>query len=357
MKIKKIVCFLYISLFSFLMFCEEKAIIINNPIFSNHYEKMTDEKIQFNFDDKGRIKEEKHLNNNQSFFILINYQQNEIVSYNNNKIVLTRRIPKFYVTINKNSFILENEEEKFIFENGVLFYIKDNVEVDKSQYYFTYRKENTMYIISKHENMGAFKNGQLFDDYMDIYKYPLELINQFKAPSDSVNIQNAEYLISSKFEFLIPFIILNEFVETTAKEYIASSELREKDTIYKAENLSHIDGLPWASANGYGVGDTILITLPRNPYSKLCFYNGFQSNTRNDLFKANSRVKKISIRCLESNKCKEFSLNDITEGQIIDLSDLSMIYNAYAKLEITILDVYPGEKYKDLCIQSIILKY
>ena len=90
---------------------------------------------------------------------------------------------------------------------------------------------------------------------------------------------------------------------------------------------------------------------------QLAFYNGFQSENRPDLYKANSRAKKIRIKNLETGSSKDFSLKDSMEMQIISLLDLNIWSNVNTNLEITILEVYPGEKYKDLCIQAIIPVY
>ena len=152
-------------------------------------------------------------------------------------------------------------------------------------------------------------------------------------------------------------MILDEKIISTPKSYKATSELREKNAFYAAENLRTVSGLPWASANGYGIEDKITIELPRHCLLKLDFYNGYQSETRKDLYKANSRAKKIRIKSLESGNSIEVTLKDTPEKQTIPISELDLCYNIYTNLEITILEVYPGDKYKDLCIQAIIPEY
>ena len=139
--------------------------------------------------------------------------------------------------------------------------------------------------------------------------------------------------------------------------YTTSSFLIEGKTVYGANNLSSIDGLPWASENGFGINDIITIKTPTYSGMKLAIYNGFQSESRPDLYKANSRVKKVRIKNLESGSSRDFLLKDTPEMQEISLSNLILWHNVFTTLEITILDVYPGEKYKDLCIQAIIPSY
>lgn len=139
--------------------------------------------------------------------------------------------------------------------------------------------------------------------------------------------------------------------------YEASSYLIEGKTVYKPENLSSIDGLPWATANGYGIGDTIRIRTKYYDHFELAFYNGFQSKKRPDLYNANSRAKRVRIKNSENGKFIEVTLKDFDGKQSISIEKLYILQKSIINLEITILDVYPGEKYKDLCIQAIIPVY
>ena len=126
---------------------------------------------------------------------------------------------------------------------------------------------------------------------------------------------------------------------------------------YSPENLFSEDGLPWASANGYGIGDKITIKTSITKNIKLAFYNGFQSKEKQYLYKANSRAKKVKITCLESNYRIVVDLKDSPEKQLISLLNGMVSDNDYETVEIEILEVYPGEKYKDLCIQAIIPEF
>lgn len=139
--------------------------------------------------------------------------------------------------------------------------------------------------------------------------------------------------------------------------YAASSFLIEGKTIYEGNNLSSKEGLPWASANGYGINDKIIIKAPTYPNMKIDFYNGFQSISRPDLYNANSRAKKIRVKNLETGNYAEYLLKDSPDVQEINLEELHLENSVYSSLEITILEIYPGEKYKDLCIQAIIPVY
>ena len=66
---------------------------------------------------------------------------------------------------------------------------------------------------------------------------------------------------------------------------------------------------------------------------------------------------KIMRKKSKTQKAKEVLLMDTKEAQIIPIVDLDTKNNSKINLEITILDIYPGEKYQDLCIQAIIPSY
>ena len=102
------------------------------------------------------------------------------------------------------------------------------------------------------------------------------------------------------------------------------------------------------------ISDTITIKAPVRRDALIQFYNGYQSEKKPYLYKQNSRAKRLSVRYVEVGKTVEFNLADSPEKQ-------SFAWNKYfgddgevATLEITILEVYPGSKYKDLCIQAIV---
>lgn len=167
------------------------------------------------------------------------------------------------------------------------------------------------------------------------------------------------YLASAGMDpSILPFILLFPKLKNFEKKnsiisYESTSFLKEKDTVYSAENLSTLEGLPWASANGYGIGDIIYITVDVNDRLSFELFNGFQSEKKY-LYEQNSRVKKIEITNLDSNKKSIFDLKDSEEQQTIVLQEKSDSTNQVGRYAIKILEIYPGTKYKDLCIQAIL---
>jgi hypothetical protein len=90
--------------------------------------------------------------------------------------------------------------------------------------------------------------------------------------------------------------------------------------------------------------------------------SGYVSYTKPSLYHENSRPKKIRISDI-SNKSKfqDFVLLDTPNFQIIDVSNFTrepsyntQDYQHHVKIKIEILEVYPGIKYNDMCVNSII---
>ena len=200
--------------------------------------------------------------------------------------------------------------------------------------------------------------GIMPDQTISLYLFSTAKQKHFKIAEKKGETFSIELLDNCKIEYKDQNgnIVQYDYSEWVNQDvsYKASSYLIEGKTLYKPDNLSSTEGLPWASANGYGINDTIQILIPACNVKQLNFYNGFQSKEKPHLYNANSRAKKISIKCLNTNKSIYINLKDSNEKQIIDLKSLGISYNTYVTLEITILEVYPGEKYKDLCIQAII---
>lgn len=172
------------------------------------------------------------------------------------------------------------------------------------------------------------------------------------------------YLVSSLFiknEFLPYILVINQKYSDFSKQnqiiyYNSSSFLREGNINYSADNLSsHHNNIPYASANGYGIGDKIYLYVDvEKEYLTLNLYNGFQSVLKPYLYEQNSRAKKIQIKNIDNGNIIVFEVSDIPEVQKISLAPITVNAESVARLELTILEVYPGTKYKDLCIHAIL---
>ncbi len=320
--------------------------------------------IKIELDEQGRIIYLKNLN---TYEYSVKYGEiSQIIVHKTND------TQNEYYDLNKTNLNVSDNEIEFTKKNANINYIEEwkfskglltctEQTTNLIEHYYLYKKIEDGFIANYIEFMQTEtrNNKQLnfYEESIEDYNFPLELINQIKSKNQEINILNSKVFLELEFEYFIPILLIDlDKLFVTVESYNATSELKEKNASYVAENLRKKEGLPWASANGYGIGEKINILLPTS-YFNLYFYNGFQSDSRKDLYKANSRVKKIRIRNCEIDVSKEFIIKDVPEAQYINLEDLCLDINVFTNLEITILEIYPGEKYKDLCIQAIIPVY
>jgi hypothetical protein len=133
----------------------------------------------------------------------------------------------------------------------------------------------------------------------------------------------------------------------------ASAFLQENGVYYKPGNMMSVSGLPWASKNGYGIGDRITIEIGR-VYLPMLFLNGFISFDNPKLYYENSRLKAMKLTSKKTGKSKQVVLLDEPSFQRVEIRDLLNIKDTDDQILLDIIDVYKGSKYKDLCIKSII---
>lgn len=339
---KKIFLLLVLGLISINLYAQKTIMLKSSGVFNKH--DVCYYNYEIRMDTKGRITYLEYSNYNER--IEINYDDEitwttyrEGEKYNSKNNFLTDCT---IVDTGKNLKI-ETDRGLWYLENGVfLLYDKHCQRLDG---YCLYYKTKDGYITTHKDELIHAGNSTNVSN---------SLIASLKSNDKKINEINAKILFSYELVAYIPFLLSEEkYLGTTIKSYNASSELKEKKAHYKAENLRHIDGLPWASANGYGINDTITINLMIPCLKGFIFYNGFQSTSNKDLYKANSRVKKLRIKYLPNNQYIDVELADTPKKQIIMLDKLYYDSDFYENFEFTILEVYPGEKYKDLCIQSI----
>lgn len=106
---------------------------------------------------------------------------------------------------------------------------------------------------------------------------------------------------------------------------------------------------PWVEGKeDYGIGEYLDIEF-KWPSDELQILNGFVDFTRMDLYEKNSRVKTVLIESQNPKFSKEYELEDLVKYTLINLPQKT------DKIRITIKDVYPGTKYKDTCLSSILV--
>jgi hypothetical protein len=121
----------------------------------------------------------------------------------------------------------------------------------------------------------------------------------------------------------------------------ASSELKEGNTVYSTYNLDDKTDICWATRNG--IGERIILERNGLGYrGGLYIATGFVSMSRPHLYKQNSRPKRIRISA-EGEELRVVELKDTYHLQYI--GDIP-----YTDVFIDILEVYPGSRFNDTCI-------
>jgi len=140
--------------------------------------------------------------------------------------------------------------------------------------------------------------------------------------------------------------------EIETKILSSSSALREGNIVYSVNNLNSRIGVCWAEGvNGQGIGEKIIFSAkedgPYVSFSELYISTGFVSYQKPYLYRENSRPKKIRVS-FENENPRIIELADTPNLQYIGIH----WSNRYDKkdLWIEILEVYPGTKYTDTCI-------
>ena len=238
---------------------------------------------------------------------------------------------------NKNCIFKHQDDSILLYGNYYKllngFYVKQNIDVNSGEKVIFTRIDKSHF---------------LMDLYYEGRKVQYKIESNYECKNDN-QIEFLYTLINWDVpEELMPFIVVRRDTN-----YYASSYLTEGTTTYEPEYLQKKDGLPWASGNGKGIGDIISIKEfeHKNP-KNIKLMNGYQDKKHPDYYEKNSRVKKIKITNLETKKKKTIDIKDIKDEQIISISDLGNGQN----YDIEILDIYEGNKYKDLCIQYMVLE-
>lgn len=106
---------------------------------------------------------------------------------------------------------------------------------------------------------------------------------------------------------------------------------------------------PWVEGvEGDGVGEYLDIEF-KKVSDELQILNGFVDFRRKHLFKANNRVKTILVESSEPKFSQEYELEDAAKYTSIKLPAKTN------RVRITIKEVYPGTKWQDTCLSSILV--
>lgn len=108
--------------------------------------------------------------------------------------------------------------------------------------------------------------------------------------------------------------------------------------------------LPWVEGvEGNGIYESI--EFDSTSGDTLYILNGYVDPSHPELFKNNGRIKKAKIQVIFDDGSKENTVLDFLDFVYYKIIKFN---NRIKHTKITILDVYPGKKYKDTCITRIL---
>ena len=146
-----------------------------------------------------------------------------------------------------------------------------------------------------------------------------------------------------------------EFIFRSPTNIWASSYLVENDSLFSPEQINQRLGVAWIEgAHGQGIHEKLFINpnvlAPQLGCTALHISIGFISFERPYLYEENSRPKRINISVAGKFNFI-FDLIDTPNFQTIKLPQR---LEENDTLEIEILEVYPGTKFEDTCINNIL---
>jgi hypothetical protein len=194
-----------------------------------------------------------------------------------------------------------------------------------------------------------------------IKKY-LVLFSLFFDWDGNTNWLNARNIALYDSNNKLVFSIMIESYSKLNFSVTATSELKEKDTIYEIGNILDITHLkPWAEgAQGNGAGEKITAVIPDDYYNygsplsghcRLLISNGFVDYNRPYLYEYNNRIRSLRIYYDDDReKYTTIILEDKPDFQLIGFNH----YDSHGRnITIEIDEVYMGSRYNDTCINYL----
>lgn len=246
-------------------------------------------------------------------------------------------------------------------EEKIVLYQVKRIEKDISNHFIKDKLSVNMYFLEG-KGLVLYLNGKINSQSIDYKQYLDDYNNWIKKKS---NYYYHKFKKTERESWWY-YIVLHD---SGVKELSASSMLIENTrtgkTVYAPDNLLTklyyrysdepyyiaYDSLtpPWVEGkNDYGIGEYLDIEF-KWPSDEMQILNGFVDFTRMDLYEKNSRVKTVLIESENPKFSKEYEIEDHVRYTLITLPEKTQ------KIRMTIKDVYPGTKYKDTCLSSILV--
>lgn len=206
-------------------------------------------------------------------------------------------------------------------------------------------------------------SGMELTENSGIYSASIKKFDLDKAPDLTISYNYDNFKLS---QFIKQYLLPRNYI----KAIKASSDLL---SAHSAKNMFDLDfNTNWTSSGkNNGIGEKIEIKLNKSPLSLIGLINGnmIDSNSYYDY----SRAKKVRIdleivdyrdSTKTVTKTEEMQLDDIKYSKINNDNFAKMVstiadygdgFTQVNKITITILDVYKGNKYPNICITEILL--
>jgi hypothetical protein len=160
------------------------------------------------------------------------------------------------------------------------------------------------------------------------------------------------------YDYLLPRgSMLGRLVFGTSAWIQATSTLTEGRTVYSTDKLGRSIGECWVEGvSGQGINERLSLKLVQWASQTIYLSSGFVNFEKPYLYRENSRIKRIRVSDA-SGRSRTIDLKDTPHFQPIDLTGMELDgeswYGSEYSLFIDIVDVYPGTKYTDTCVNSL----
>lgn len=392
-------------------------VLINNPFVSivkeDLYIKIVEDYSYVNVTYK--LKNKSYESSNITYGFPVDYRRDDI---HYDFVWLDEYVPEIEFYLNSKPLEIKHQVDYTVREAKSFFYENSFDEVRRSWYVvdFEIPKDSTVTLMVKYKIKNAFEDWANTKNFFINYSYRYFIydfspannwgdgkITAFNITIDAQDILNKEGEINisglelienagiysasiNKFDLseapdlIISYNYNNFILSQYIKQYLlprnyikgikTSSNLL---SAHPAKNMFDFDfNTFWTSGNkDNGIGQKIEIYLDKLPLSCICFINGNMKDSSS--YYDYSRVKKVKIdlECVDYRdstktivETNEISLKDISFSKINNDNFAKMVsivgdygYGSLIikKITITILDVYKGRKYANVCITEILL--
>ncbi len=250
-----------------------------------------------------------------------------------------------------NSYLAINIENKLcIYNNHGYFLGYDNSKKDGLLYYQEISNnencinENGFPFIYLLGRMYFYIYGGGYSVFFDADQLKnINTINKYHQSSDEMynhcGIKKID--ASSFYSEQISNQIINYKPVNMIERFIIPDSKESPDYIWNYQSY------PWVANNSKNVGEKIYIELI-NSSNVIVILNGYVDIEKQQLFKQNSRLKRIALYDDKHTKLCEYEFRDIVEFSTINLQ------RKVNKITIEVLEIYKGSKWNDTCVSAIL---